>query len=372
MDKLVVVLDNKDIVVRLEGKALRVERPEAPLQRFPLGLIEQVVVYGSPLISSDVWRALVEYNISAVVLPARGKGESAWLGSGLSTSIMVRIRQYQGWNESSIKNRVVCEILRMKIMGQYRLMTALGRGEDNNQQLNYSQFGVSEKKMTKLVKKAETELQSCFDELDPKKGVDKLRGLEGYASKTWFDFLSKVLHKRWKFTGRNRRPPQDPVNALLSLSYTLLVSIVSKEVQSRGLDPSLGFLHEVYPGRVSFVLDVAEPFRPGVDAFVLGLLGDILSPEDFSQGSQEGCRLKKEGRGVYYKAWNQYQSAFLWFFDDLKAKKIEKGEKNNRDSVIEDEQEDEGVITDTVDGQYGDLSLGCKKCISSIVDLWPE
>lgn len=192
---------------------------------------------------------------------------------------------------------------------------AFSKEDDYNQEVDFSsfsQFGLSGKKMTKLLTKAKTELLNCFNELDPKKDVDKLRGIEGYASKIWFDILSKVLHKRWKFTGRNRRPPKDPVNALLSLSYTLLVSVISKEVL-RGLDPGLGFLQEVYPGRNSFVLDIAEPFRPGVDAFVLGLLGDILTPDDFSVSDQEGCRLKKEGRGAYYKAWHLYQPAWSWF-----------------------------------------------------------
>lgn len=104
-------------------------------------------------------------------------------------------------------------------------------------------------------------------------------------------------------TGRNRRPPRDPVNALLSLGYTLLGAEMLSAVQEAGLDPALGFLHGIVPGRESLVLDLIEPLRPGVDALVLRLLEQVVTPAHFTRHPVQGCRLNKEGWGLFYPAW---------------------------------------------------------------------
>ncbi len=82
---------------------------------------------------------------------------------------------------------------------------------------------------------------------------------------------------------------------------------VHKAVLARGLDPGIGFLHTPYPGRDSLVLDIMESLRPGVDAFALALAADRLSPGDFTTGKQEGCRLSKTARGIFYGAWEEFK-----------------------------------------------------------------
>ena len=128
-------------------------------------------------------------------------------------------------------------------------------------------------------------------------------GFEGAAAAAWYGWLALHLPPAWGFAGRNRRPPRDPVNALLSLGYTLLGGEMFGAVQAAGLDPALGFLHGVVPGRESLVLDLIEPLRPGVDAVVLGLLDRVLTPRQFTAHPEHGCRLNKEGRGLFYRAW---------------------------------------------------------------------
>jgi CRISP-associated protein Cas1 len=134
---------------------------------------------------------------------------------------------------------------------------------------------------------------------------DTLMGLEGVAAAAWFRWLGHSLAPAWGFHGRNRRPPRDPVNALLSLGYTLLGGEMLGMVQQHGLDPAQGLLHELVPGRESLVLDLIEPLRPSVDLVVLGMLDHLLTPEDFSNTPAEGCRLSKEARGRFYQAWAQ-------------------------------------------------------------------
>jgi CRISPR-associated protein Cas1 len=131
-------------------------------------------------------------------------------------------------------------------------------------------------------------------------------GLEGQLAHAWFVLLAHSLPYQWKFAGRNRRPPRDPVNALLSLSYTLLSSEIHQLVIASGLDPSLGFLHQDTPGRESLMLDFMEIFRSGVDSFVLQWLAESeLDESSFYYREEEGCRLSKQLRPLFFKAWSQ-------------------------------------------------------------------
>lgn len=100
-----------------------------------------------------------------------------------------------------------------------------------------------------------------------------LLGLEGIATKRWFEVFNDLLPERWSLPGRRKRPPTDPVNALLSLGYTLLFHRMQAACLAWGLDPSLGFFHEYRPGRASLACDLMEPFRaPAVDRLVLRML----------------------------------------------------------------------------------------------------
>jgi CRISP-associated protein Cas1 len=110
-----------------------------------------------------------------------------------------------------------------------------------------------------------------------------LLGLEGMATKRWFDAFDSMLPEGWSMPGRRRRPPTDPVNALLSFGYTLLFHRVQAACQAWGLDPSLGFFHQYRPGRASLACDLMEAFRaPAVDRLVLRMLArDRYDEKDF-------------------------------------------------------------------------------------------
>jgi CRISPR-associated protein Cas1 len=282
---LLLVLDKRDMLVRLEGKALRVERPGGALQRVPLGMLGMVVVHGAPAVTCDVWRALAERFIPAVLVPLRTQG-TAWLGAGLSTAIQVRCRQHEVARDPAATLAVARQWLRLKLAMQRQLLAVLPPP------LNASPTG-----------EIRAALESGLAALVEVEPVAALMGVEGAAAAAWYGWLAAHLPAPWTFTGRNRRPPRDPVNALLSLGYTLLGAEMLSAVQEAGLDPALGFLHGIVPGRESLVLDLIEPLRPGVDALVLRLLNQVVTPAHFTRHPVQGCRLNKEGRGLFYPAW---------------------------------------------------------------------
>jgi CRISPR/Cas system-associated endonuclease Cas1 len=207
---LLLIVDNADSSLLLEGRALRVNHGDDEFQRIPLRLLGQLVIHGNANVRCDVWRALAERNISATLLPGRGKGATA---------------------------------------------------------------------------------------------------------RVWFSCLAAAAPGQWQFSGRNRRPPRDPLNALLSLSYTLVEGEIRRAVQAHGLDPARGFLHQPAPARDSLVLDLLEIYRPSVDAFALDLLHNSLEPKHFDQSQRDGCRLSQDGRRIFYPAWararRQWPGEFL-------------------------------------------------------------
>lgn len=290
--ELMLVLDRRDSSVRLEGRAVRVDTPEG-FERVPLGLLGLVVVHGSPAVSCDVWRALAERNVPAVLLPGRGKGPAAWTGAGLSTSVQVRRRQHRAASEPGTRLKLAREVVRLKLAAQ---RTLAGRLNADPAAFLVTASVASPERVLSALDQQLAAVNAC-------PSIPALMGVEGAAASAWYTWLAEWVPAHWRFKGRNRRPPRDPLNGLLSLGYTLAMGEARHVIETTGMDPALGFLHGVVPGRDSLMLDVVEPLRPAVDAFSLGLLDDLLSPQDFHYSNQDGCRLNKDARGLFYRAW---------------------------------------------------------------------
>lgn len=137
---------------------------------------------------------------------------------------------------------------------------------------------------------------------------DELRGYEGAASNAYFEVLPfLILNQKqdFPFNGRNRRPPKDAVNAMLSLAYTLIANDVAAALETVGLDPYVGFLHTLRPGRASLALDMMEEFRAYLgDRLVLSLINKRqVTARDFLYQGDNGVVLTDDGRKTFLTAW---------------------------------------------------------------------
>ncbi len=136
-----------------------------------------------------------------------------------------------------------------------------------------------------------------------------LLGLEGIGARTYFAAFGKAFKGEISFSSRKHRPPPDPANALLSFGYVLLGNRVAGHLEARGLDPYLGFFHELRPGRPSLAVDLLEELRhPVVDRFVLrGCNLRIFRAELFEQPDEDrGVRLTREGLKVFFEHWETH------------------------------------------------------------------
>ena len=136
----------------------------------------------------------------------------------------------------------------------------------------------------------------------------KLMGFEGIASNAYFEVLPNLIlnqKESFPFNGRNRRPPKDAVNAMLSLAYTLIANDCTAALETVGLDPYVGFLHALRPGRTSLALDMMEEFRAYLgDRFVLSLINKRqITPKDFLYQGDNGVVMTDNGRKTFIIAW---------------------------------------------------------------------
>lgn len=148
------------------------------------------------------------------------------------------------------------------------------------------------------------EQRAFVQEVERAEDQGSLRGLEGMAAERYFRALAELLPEGFRFAERNRRPPRDPANSLLSLAYTLLVKECESALHMAGLDPYVGYLHEIRYGRASLALDLAEEFRSILaDSVVLTLLNNRrITLEDFTE--EEGYpRLRREAWPKFLRAW---------------------------------------------------------------------
>lgn len=136
--------------------------------------------------------------------------------------------------------------------------------------------------------------------------LDSLRGIEGSAASAYFAGLAAVVPPSLGFHHRNRRPPRDPFNVLLSLTYTLVVAEVAMALHGAGFDPCIGYYHQLHWGRESLACDLTEPLRPLADHLCLDLVRtQTLTAEHFSLGPA-ACLLGKAGRTRYYAAYEEH------------------------------------------------------------------
>jgi CRISPR-associated protein Cas1 len=139
--------------------------------------------------------------------------------------------------------------------------------------------------------------------------ADELRGMEGAAAVAWFRLLGRLLKPPWRFESRTRRPPTDPVNALLSLGYTWLLTRAIARAEAAGCEIDLGGLHEYRAARPSPAWDLIEPLRvTAVDRWLIAVRNRReLTPDDFQEDEEHGgVRLKPATFGTTLRSWDMY------------------------------------------------------------------
>jgi CRISP-associated protein Cas1 len=281
-----------DAFIGKTDERLRVTAQKQTLLDVPLIKIDGVVVLGRATISPAALMELLERKIPLTFLSGTGK----YLGSlepPLTKNIFVRSAQ---WQAAKLEPQRITHVVQGFIRGKLKnYRNALLRSlRDHPEIAIQSDIEMLEHAIAPIATTSE---------------VNSLRGLEGAGSAAYFGCFGKLIRAEgFTFKHRNRRPPTDPVNALLSFGYALLLHDVQSAVNIAGFDPYLGYLHTERYGRPSLALDLMEEFRPlVVDAMVLAALNRrVLTPQDFVTEPISGAvSLTDEGRKTFLRLYEQ-------------------------------------------------------------------
>lgn len=281
----ILVVQNPRASVGVSGGEIQVHLEGQVVAKHPIQQLQSVYLYGPIQVSAQALTLFMERTVPVAYFSAAGR----FIGSanGLPASgVDARMGQYQMWSISEKRLSIAAEIVRSKIHNQRVLLMRNGSVPD-------------------VVLRSLAQLRDSCKEQE---SLAALRGVEGAAASLYFAHFSTMLKgpTTFDFNGRNRRPPRDPVNAMLSLGYSVLVKELSGIAYAVGLDPFLGFFHSPRYGRPALALDMMEEFRPLiVDSVVLTLInrGEV-SESDFSQTSK-GTIMKDSARRQFWRAWTR-------------------------------------------------------------------
>ncbi len=285
------VLDQPDLELRCDGAALALYEAHERRGTVPLALLERVVLLGSQIrLDSGVLARLGEAGVALLVLGRRG-GQRLSLALGpRHNDAALRIAQCLAAVDEAVVVAFARDLVGAKLRAQRRTLTAmLAVRADCRRALTGALASLAE---------AESSLAAAT-------GIDAVRGCEGAAAAAHFRAMAAVFPPSLGFAGRNRRPPRDPVNAALSLGYTLLHGEAVRACHVAGLDPLVGFYHRPSFGRESLACDLIEPLRPRLDRWLWDQLRSRALREDHFATSASGCQLQKAGRARFYADYEQ-------------------------------------------------------------------
>lgn len=282
----VLYLDNQEVQARKIGGRVRIEKDGDCRANIPIETLESVIIGEKAHLTTPLLFAFMEKGIAVTYIRHDGR-LAGTLGSGISIHRL--LAQQDAFSHPVIRPLLVKEILRRKMNGQIMLLRTYAKRRGS----------------TELSRLADS-VRKHLTALETHNGIDELRGLEGIASRLTFDGFPYILRAPWTWTGRNRRPPRDPVNSLLSFGYTLLEKEIRVAIHGARLDPRFGLLHCDDIRRDSLVYDLMEPFRQEIiDHLVLKLLNyRSFQPEDFNCG-KDGCFLSDHARCRWYSAYEE-------------------------------------------------------------------
>ena len=259
--------------------------------RIPIINIESIVTFGYMGASPGLMKLCADNGVSLNFLSPSGRFISRIQGP-TKGNVLLRTRQYWLSNEVDFSLSISRLFIAGKIHNYRSILRRFIRDYGNN----------------KDVSDAINILEKCRSEALIINNIDELRGIEGGAANVYFSvFPHLVINQKNDFTfnGRNRRPPKDAINAMLSFAYTLIANDICSALETVGLDPYVGFMHKLRPGRASLALDLMEEFRAYIgDRLVLTLINRRqITKNDFIKQGEEGIVMTDNGRKVFLTAW---------------------------------------------------------------------
>ncbi|WP_066092332.1 type I-C CRISPR-associated endonuclease Cas1c [Xanthomonas massiliensis] len=284
--------------LRKDGANIVMEVERQERARLPAHMLESLVCIGRVAVSPQLLGYCAEQGISICYLTPQGRFLARVEGP-VSGNVLLRRAQYRASDDPPRCAAIVRNLLAGKIHNQ-RAVLARGWRDHGDKLTDVPAFRHALQRLKRIPQRVMQEQHN----------VDVLRGLEGEAAQSYFGVFGQLIRATsplLHFGGRNRRPPRDAFNALLSFLYTLLTHDCRSALETVGLDPAVGFLHRDRPGRPSLALDLAEEFRPLLgERLALSLINRRqLNERDFQVFDNGAVQLKDDARKTVLVAYQE-------------------------------------------------------------------
>ena len=285
-------LTEQGCVVRKTGKRLIVEKKGQELLEIECFKLHTIFLFGNIHVTTPALTQILANNIEMAFLSMGGRIKGQ-LTPPMPKNVILRIAQYEQSQDPERTLALARTVVAGKIDNGRRLLIRYNR---NHPGVGFDQLA--------------RQLAEDLDRVQHAAAHASLLGLEGDSARTYFRGLSLACTGQIRFEGRQRRPPPDPVNALLSFGYTLVAAEITSLMDAMGFDPYIGLFHQPRYGRASLALDLLEEFRvDAVDRLVLNLVNrHVLGPQHFLDKTVEGkgFRLSPAGLKIFFRAYEEH------------------------------------------------------------------
>ena len=287
---------SEDIYLSLDGENVVANREKEVVARYPLHTLSGILSFAYPGASPALMGACAQRGIFMAFCTPGGRFLARVCGES-NGNVLLRRAQYRVADDPAQS----CRIARSMVFGKiYNARWSIERTRrDHGLRVDEARLSV-----------VSAQLKELLPQVAAETSLDSLRGLEGAGATAYFGVFDQLIlgeKPLFAFQTRSRRPPLDPINALLSFAYSMLAHDCASALESAGLDSYVGFLHRDRPGRSSLALDLMEELRPCLaDRFVLTLVNNrVFKKSDFSIRESGGVFLNDEGRRTFLRRWQE-------------------------------------------------------------------
>ena len=290
----VLYITNPHTYLTLSGGNVDIKVENESLGKIPLHNIEGICSFGYQGMSPALMNECLVQQIGVSFFSPSGRFRARVTGP-VNGNVHLRKTQYR-WSDNEQQSLNIAKNM------------ILAKGYNASAQLKRANRDYALRLDGSEVESAIQSIDQLVKEIDRIESLEQLRGVEGYISRVYFSQLDQLILRQkeyFYFHGRNRRPPLDRMNAMLSFAYSLLAHEVASALEGVGLDAYVGFMHTDRPGRISLALDVMEELRPVyADRFVLSLVNTKqITDSDFIIKENKAVLFTEEGRKKFISAW---------------------------------------------------------------------
>ena len=273
------------------SRRLVVTKGEEKLAEVPVFNVDRVMLFGNIQVTAQAVDFLLDSGVDICYLSSKGRYRGRIIPAE-SKNVLLRVAQYERYLDDNFQLQISKEIVKAKVKNAIGLIK---RYKESYPEMDFSEELAS--------------LGQSLESIEVQTSTSSLLGVEGHATAVYFRAFGRMFRKEdMTFTQRTRRPPKDPVNALLSFGYTLVTNELLSFLFAIGLDPYIGLFHTLEYGRPSLALDLSEEFRhPVVDRFTLYLANNsVITQEDFDDKGEEGFFLKQDALKRYFLQYEKW------------------------------------------------------------------